>query len=128
MSEEVVETNIGEEVVEAPAHPPRKSSIGLRIAGSFSDIIGYLTEDPDGHRWILDNPAEIHYKQDESKGESVYKIVFIPLAPASAGVVYIPYGRIDYVFDPKSDIKMEYETKFEHSPLTGTKRTPVYEG
>lgn len=106
---------------------PDRTCIGVRFAGCTQDVLGYLSDDKDGNRWILQNPAEIHYKPEEGK-PGVFKIVFVPASPASDGVLFIPYGHVQYVFSPKADIKLEYETKFEHTPNSDTKRIPKYEG
>lgn len=128
MSEDFVDANLNEPVDENPTGPQVRSAIGVHIQGCVQDIVGYLSDDKEGNRWILHNPAEIHYKADESKGEGVFKIVFVPCAPASEGVLYVPYGQINYVFEPKADIKLEYETKFQHTATSSAARAPKFEG
>jgi len=128
MSEEIVDANLNEEVVETPQPPSKPVSIGIKLQGCTQDIIGYLSDDKEGNRWMVQNPAEIHYKSDEKNREGVFRIVFVPCSPASEGVLFVPYGQINYVFEPKADIKLEYESKFQHTATSTSSRTPKFEG
>lgn len=127
MSEEdVIEAGVNEPI-SMEIEQPEKTCVGIRINGIFSDMIGYLSDDKEGNRFILENPAEIHYKKEEDAPEGQFKIVFIPCCPSSNGILFIPYGNLTYVFDPKEDIRSEYQTKFQHS-LTNISKTPQYQG
>jgi hypothetical protein len=126
MSEEVIDADINQPV-SMEIEQPEKSCVGIRINGILSDMIGYLSDDAEGNRFILENPAEIHYKKEDGAPEGQYKIVFLPCCPSSNGTLFIPYGNLTYVFDPKDDIKSEYQLKFKHS-LTEISKTPQYQG
>ena len=109
-------------------HGKQPSCLGIHISGCANDMIAYLTDDSKGNRWVVENPAEIHYQKDESKEGSVYKVLFVPASPASQGTLFVPYGELQYIFEPKEDIKKEYVAKFQHSPSTEHKTAPKYEG
>ena len=124
--EEVMDANVNESVsMEVPE--PQRNCIGVRIQGIFSDVIGYLSDEKEGNRFVLENPAEIHYKKEEEAPEGQFKIVFVPCSPSSNGVLYIPYGNLNYIFDVKDDIRSEYEAKFRHT-MTNVSKTPQYQG
>ena len=124
--EEVVDANLNESV-SMDIKDPDRNCLGVRVQGIMVDIIGYLSDEKEGHRFVLENPAEIHYKKDDDASEGHYKIVFVPCCPSSNGVLYIPYGNLNYIFDVKDDIKSEYEEKFRHT-LTNVSKTPQYQG
>jgi hypothetical protein len=127
MSEEdVIDADVNEEV-SMEITDPERNCIGVRVQGIFTDVIGYLSDEKEGNRFVLENPAEIHYKKDEGAPEGQFKIVFVPCCPSSNGVLYIPYGNLNYIFDVKDDIRSEYEAKFRHT-MTNVSKTPQYQG
>ena len=135
-SEETIEANVGQEVEinfddAAENNGYGKTSlIGIRlVSNQYSDLIGHLTDDKQGGRYVLQNPAEIKYKEvTEGEMKGRYSIVFVPFAPSSDGTVFIPYGQVGFVFEPKEDIKKEYLSKFQHTQSTGVKTQPKFEG
>mgnify|MGYP003953730327 FL=1 len=127
MSEEdVIDAGVNEEV-SVEVNDPGRNCLGVRVQGILSDIIGYLSDEKEGHRFVLENPAEIHYQKVEGAPEGQFKVVFVPCCPSSNGVLYIPYGNLNYIFDVKDDIRSEYEEKFRHT-LTNVSKTPQYQG
>ena len=124
--EEMVDAN-GNEEISMEFQDPARNCLGVRIQGIMTDIIGYLSDEKEGHRFVLENPAEIHYKKEEDAPEGQFKIVFVPCCPSSNGVLYIPYGNLNYIFDVKDDIKAEYEDKFRHT-LTNVSKSKQYQG
>ena len=59
MSEEdVIDAGVNEEV-SVEVNDPGRNCLGVRVQGILSDIIGYLSDEKEGHRFVLENPARI---------------------------------------------------------------------
>jgi len=131
MSEEVNEgmSSAEVEIPQEDWQDKQPQCLGIHINGNPSDMICFLTDDSKGNRWIIENPAEIHYKQEEAvEGGATYKIVFVPASAASVGTLFVPFGELNCVCEPRPDIKSEYMSKFTHSNNTETKLKPNFEG
>ena len=109
-------------------HPKRygkqPSCLGIHISGCDNDMIAYLTDDSKGNRWVVENPAEIHYQKDESKEGSVYKVLFVPASPASQGTLFVPYGELHTSLNQKKISKKSMCQSFNTPHQRSTKLRP----
>ena len=53
---------------------------------------------------------------------------FAPQTPASRGILFVPFGQLEYLFEVKEDLASEYKDKFEHTKVTETKKKPKFTG
>ncbi|MBR20611.1 MAG: hypothetical protein CMA64_10805 [Euryarchaeota archaeon] len=119
------EMELTEEETEQQQLPPA-SLVGVKSAGT-AEIICYLQKDDEGGRYILSNPAQISYLPVEGK-QGQFKIAFVPQTPSSTGTLFVPYGKLEYLFEVKPDLAKEYQDKFEHTKVTETKKKPKFTG
>ena len=119
------EMEVTEEELEKQQLPPA-SLVGVKSAGT-AEIICYLQKDDEGGRYILSNPAQISYLPVEGK-QGQFKIAFVPQSPASKGIIFVPYGQLEYIYEPKEDLVKEWVGKFTHTQSTQTKTKPKFTG
>lgn len=119
------EMEVTEEELEKQQLPPA-SLVGVKSAGT-AEIICYLQKDDEGGRYILSNPAQISYLPVEGK-QGQFKIAFVPQSPASKGIIFVPYGQLEYIYEPKEDLVKEWLGKFTHTQSTQTKTKPKFTG
>ena len=125
----VEEVNIDippEEVTREETEDTPQQICGIKISGA-EEMICYLQKDDQGGRYIISNPANIKYITTEGK-QGQFKIAFVPQTPSSTGTLFVPYGKLEYLFEVKPDLAKEYQDKFEHTAVTQTKKKPKFTG
>jgi hypothetical protein len=90
---------------------------GLKVNG-MDEMLCYLQKDDEGGRYICTNPAK----------QGQYKIAFQPQSPASRGVLFVPYGQMNYIYEPKKELVDEWLAKFQHTQSSETKKKPKFTG
>ena len=115
-----------EEITREQTEDSPQQICGIKISGA-EEMICYLQKDDQGGRYIITNPANIKYVPTEGK-QGQFKIAFVPQSPASKGILFVPYGQLEYIYDPKEDLVKEWLGKFTHTQSTEMKTKPKFTG
>ena len=101
----------------------KRFKIIVLVSGiDFPSVIGKRSSIPS---WHVCSSNSCNPKRNLTWCFAFIKFAF---APASDGTVFVPYGQVGFVFEPKEDIKKEYLSKFQHTQSTGVKTQPKFEG
>ena len=123
---EEVNMDIPPHEVEQEQPQDNRQICGLKCAG-MEELICYLEKDDAGGRYQISNPAIIRYIPTEGNPNKM-KIAFIPQSPASTGILFVPYAKLEYIYQPKEELVREWVTKFTHTDVTSMKKKPKFQG
>ena len=115
-----------EEITREQTEDAPTQIVGIKCSG-MEEMICYLQKDDQGGRYMITNPANIKYIPAEGK-QGQFKIAFVPQSPASKGVIFVPYGQLEYILEPKEDLVKEWQAKFTHTQSTEMKTKPKFTG